>query len=59
MSEVTDIALDRLAALGLAEMLAIRREPGEAYMLPSHVIKRIDLVDVFRDVQRVRMIGCM
>jgi hypothetical protein len=42
-----------LAALGLGEVLAVGREPGEPDVLAGEMVERIDLVDVLRQVERV------
>lgn len=58
-TQVANVSFDRLPALRLAEMLAVGREPGEANMLAAQMVQRVDLVDVFREVDGLRMVCLM
>ncbi|MNT04881.1 hypothetical protein D3C72_1394780 [compost metagenome] len=55
-SQAPDLLVARLAALGLAEVLAVRAEPGEAYRPALHQVERIHIPHAFAVVLGLRVV---
>src|ERR1035441_1026970 len=55
-SETADLLLHRLAALGLREVLAVGREPGETDLPAGDHRRDVHLPDVLAEVERMRVI---